>query len=75
VDGGTHLSGFRSALTRSINNFASSTGMLKEQKDELRSPATMCEKGWCGGLREAAAAAVRRPDQENSTSEHQAVSR
>jgi DNA gyrase subunit B len=33
VDGGTHLSGFRSALTRSINNFASSTGMLKEQKD------------------------------------------
>jgi DNA gyrase subunit B len=33
VDGGTHLSGFRSALTRSINNFASSAGMLKEQKD------------------------------------------
>ena len=33
VDGGTHLSGFRSALTRSINNFANSTGMLKEQKD------------------------------------------
>jgi DNA gyrase subunit B len=35
VDGGTHLSGFRSALTRSINNFASSTGMLREQKDEV----------------------------------------
>src|SRR5690349_21686572 len=35
VDGGTHLSGFRSALTRSINNFASATGMLKEQKDEV----------------------------------------
>src|ERR1700682_6362394 len=35
VDGGTHLSGFRSALTRSINNFASSTGILKEQKDEV----------------------------------------
>ena len=35
VDGGTHLSGFRSALTRTINNFASSTGMLKEQKDEV----------------------------------------
>src|SRR5207237_764605 len=30
VDGGTHLSGFRSALTRSINNFASQAGMLKE---------------------------------------------
>src|ERR1700722_12405383 len=35
VDGGTHLSGFRSALTRSINNFASAAGMLKEQKDEV----------------------------------------
>jgi len=35
VDGGTHLSGFRSALTRKINNFASNAGMLKEQKDEV----------------------------------------
>jgi len=35
VDGGTHLSGFRSALTRTINNFASANGMLKEQKDEV----------------------------------------
>jgi len=35
VDGGTHLSGFRSALTRTINYFANQTGMLKEQKDEV----------------------------------------
>jgi DNA gyrase subunit B len=35
VDGGTHLSGFRSALTRTINSYASSAGMLKEQKDEV----------------------------------------
>jgi DNA gyrase subunit B len=35
VDGGSHLAGFRSALTRSINNFASAAGMLKEQKDEV----------------------------------------
>ena len=36
VDGGTHLSGFRSALTRTINNFASANGMLKEQqKDQV----------------------------------------
>jgi DNA gyrase subunit B len=35
VDGGTHLSGFRSALTRTINYYASQSGMLKEQKDEV----------------------------------------
>src|SRR5881398_479384 len=35
VDGGTHLSGFRAALTRSINNFASQAGMLKDPKDEV----------------------------------------
>jgi DNA gyrase subunit B len=35
VDGGAHLAGFRSALTRTINFYASSTGMLKEQKDEV----------------------------------------
>ena len=35
VDGGTHLSGFRSALTRTINYYANSFGMLKEQKDEV----------------------------------------
>jgi len=35
VDGGTHLSGFRSALTRTINSYAGSFGMLKEQKQEI----------------------------------------
>jgi DNA gyrase subunit B len=35
VDGGTHLSGFRSGLTRTINYYANSLGMLKEQKDEV----------------------------------------
>jgi DNA gyrase subunit B len=32
VDGGTHLSGFRSALTRTINSYATSFGMLKESR-------------------------------------------
>src|SRR5271155_52761 len=35
VDGGSHLAGFRSALTRTINSYANSAGMLKEQKDEV----------------------------------------
>jgi DNA gyrase subunit B len=35
VDGGTHLAGFRSSLTRTINYYAGQFGMLKEQKDEI----------------------------------------
>jgi len=35
VDGGTHLAGFRSSLTRTINYYANSFGLLKEQKDEV----------------------------------------
>ena len=30
IEGGTHLSGFRSALTRTINNYARASGLLKE---------------------------------------------
>jgi DNA gyrase subunit B len=35
VDGGTHLSGFRSALTRTINNYAQSSGLIKDFKGAL----------------------------------------
>ncbi|HEV2206420.1 MAG TPA: DNA gyrase subunit B, partial [Candidatus Acidoferrales bacterium] len=35
VDGGTHLAGFRSSLTRTINYYAGQFGMLKDQKDTV----------------------------------------
>ena len=34
-DGGTHVTGFRSALTRVINDYARKTGLLKEKEENL----------------------------------------
>jgi DNA gyrase subunit B len=34
-EGGTHLSGFKAALTRTLNDFARSKGLLKEKEDNL----------------------------------------
>jgi DNA gyrase subunit B len=36
IEGGTHLIGFRSALTRTINNYAVNTGLLKKDEENLQ---------------------------------------
>ncbi len=35
VEGGTHMQGFRSALTRTLNRYAREKGLLKEKEDNL----------------------------------------
>jgi DNA gyrase subunit B len=35
VDGGTHLSGFRSALSKAINRYAQASGLIKDFKGQL----------------------------------------
>jgi DNA gyrase subunit B len=36
IEGGTHLIGFRSALTRTINNYAVNSGLLKKDEENLQ---------------------------------------
>jgi DNA gyrase subunit B len=36
IEGGTHLVGFRSALTRTINNYAVASGLLKKDDENLQ---------------------------------------
>ena len=43
VEGGTHLSGFKSGITRTINNFAQANNLIKDFKEVF--PATMSARG------------------------------
>jgi len=61
VEGGTHLSGFRSALTRTLNAYARSTGLIKE-KDPLPSG-----EDWREGLTAVIAVNVGEPQFEGQT--------
>ncbi|MGD9570508.1 MAG: DNA topoisomerase (ATP-hydrolyzing) subunit B [Thermoleophilia bacterium] len=39
-EGGTHLTGFRTSLTRTLNDYARAKGLLKEKDDNLEGPDT-----------------------------------
>ena len=69
VDGGSHLSGFRSALTRTINACRPAAGLFKDVKENL-TRRRRARRPDGRGEREAAAAAVRRPDQGQAQQRH-----
>ena len=60
-EGGTHLSGFRSGLTRTINDFGRTAGIIKENEDNL-SGDDVCE-----GLTAVISVKVREPQFEGQT--------
>ena len=62
VDGGTHLSGFKTALTRTINAAGQSLGLFKDVKENLSGDRRARRSG-VRHFGQAVAAAVRRPDQ------------
>ena len=59
VDGGTHLTGFRTALTRTVNAFGQQAGLFKDVKDNLSGD----------DVREGLTAVVRREGARSQQSE------
>ncbi len=64
-DGGTHLTGFKTALTRVINDYARKNGLLKEKEENLSGEDTR-EGLTARHFGEVARSAVRRPDQKQA---------
>jgi len=63
-EGGTHLTGFKSALTRTINEWAKQDGALK--KEDFTLSATTSAKAQLRAQRQSQKPAVRRADQDQA---------
>ena len=61
TEGGTHLQGFRSALTRTLNQYARNEGLLKEKEDNLEGDDTR------EGLAAVISVKLRNPQFEGQT--------
>ena len=64
IEGGTHLSGFRSALTRSMNNHASKNNLIKAKKNEK---ITLTGEDFREGLTAIISVKVSEPQFEGQT--------
>ena len=61
-EGGTHITGFRAALTRTLNDFAKKNGFIKKEKDESLSGDDVR-----GGLNVAVSIKIKDPQFEGQT--------
>jgi len=64
IEGGTHLSGFRTALTRAMNNHASKNNLIKTKKTEK---ITLTGEDFCEGLTAIISVKVPEPQFEGQT--------
>ena len=60
-EGGTHLSGFKSALTKSVNDYAKSTGAFKKVEGQIKGEDTL------EGLTAIVSVKIRNPQFEGQT--------